>query len=157
LERQSGGRKVAIVQSEDTEMEEVEEEETEAEYPYCEEMIREKEAELTQQIHTDNENNVQISNQMPIHDPNYIQLILDSNPNTSFEERKKQFIRLLAYSIIKMLNKHNERFESDVSVKKEDVIWCTNRFGESIFSYLKSLLDDAPTTRDLILSSTIKV
>jgi hypothetical protein len=70
LERQSGGRKVAIVRSEDTEMEEVEEEETEAEYPYCEEMIRENEAELTQQIHTDNENNVQISNQMPIHDPN---------------------------------------------------------------------------------------
>jgi hypothetical protein len=56
-----------------------------------------------------------------------------------------------------MLNKHNERFESDVSAKKEDVIWCTNRFGESIFFYLKSLLDDAPTTRDLILSSTIKV
>lgn len=86
-----------------------------------------------------------------------LQLRFDIDPNTPIDQKKAQFTKLKAYAILKMLAKHNEQFEGDLLADEKDVVWCTNRFGERVFSYLKSLLDKCSQTRDMILSSIIKL
>lgn len=82
---------------------------------------------------------------------------INYDPCPDVVEQQRQFIKLVAYSIIKMVHKHNDMLLAKDRVDDQAILVLTNRVGESYHKKAGELLRKSHLKRDILVESELIV